>query len=701
LVTGRGRLAGIVVFAAVASAPGPALAQQAPPDQTPDQAPAQQDAAASNVTAYKPDFFTQFRPNTAMDMVGRIPGFSFDGGSDARGFSGTAGNVLIDGERPPSRGDSLFSVIARIPASGVERIDIIRGGAEGIDMQGKPIIANIIRKKDAGLTGSLSSNANVNSFGGVSPNATLTLRNQSGANLFDGSIGLFRNQGNGASRRWRVSPAGDVLFIGFSGSDNVFQSAEVTGAWETTWLGGKLRINGKAQLEQFDGVTEESLVVPVGKQISDDLDTTNSGEAGIRFTRSIGGAEVELVGFQSYRANDFEGTFDTPTFTSSSIGEGTSGESIARATVRLPAAGQWTFDGGSEGVFNFSESSSARSLNGAPFDLTGDQNHVEELRGELFGTATWAPSSKLSVETGLRYEASRIKSENDTDSSEKSLNFFKPRVNISWSPAEGHQWGLQVERVVDQLDFDGFASSASFENEIFGVGNVELEPEKNWVVDARYERQFGGQNSIVVEIHHATIEDYLGRTVITIPAVPATPTTPAMPEQIREITRNTGTATRDSLELESSFELDRFGMPGGILELGADLRTSHVTDPVTGEERELSNYEPWSWNVSLQQTLANGAFRWAVFLEDDADFQSWQPRSYTYGHNGTFLGGNVTWKPIPNWTFGGGINNIIAEDGTNYSIFYTAPRNVGVPQYRQDQTFESRRQFFVNARVNF
>jgi hypothetical protein len=135
--------------------------------------------------------------------------------------------------------------------------------------------------------------------------------------------------------------------------------------------------------------------------------------------------------------------------------------------------------------------------------------------------------------------------------------------------------------------------------------------------------------------------------------------------------------------------------------VGVDLRTSHVTDPVTAEERKLSNTEPWSWNLSLQQTLANGAFRWAVFLEDDADFESWQPRSYLNGHNGTFLGANFSWKPVPNWTFGGGINGIIAEDSTNYSIFYNAPRNVGVPLYRQDQTFESRRQFFVNARLNF
>src|SRR5689334_6255795 len=114
----RGRGAGFLVLAATAHPQ--ALAQQTPPEAVapPDA------AAASNVMPYKPDFFSQFRPNTAMDMVGRIPGFSFDGASGARGFSGTGGNVLIDGERPPSRGDNLSSIIGRIPASAVERIDV-------------------------------------------------------------------------------------------------------------------------------------------------------------------------------------------------------------------------------------------------------------------------------------------------------------------------------------------------------------------------------------------------------------------------------------------------------------------------------------------------------------------------------------------------------------------------------------------------
>jgi hypothetical protein len=42
-------------------------------------------------------------------------------------------------------------------------------------------------------------------------------------------------------------------------------------------------------------------------------------------------ARTELVGSQSYAANDFEGTFDTPTFTSGNISDTTSAKH-ARAT---------------------------------------------------------------------------------------------------------------------------------------------------------------------------------------------------------------------------------------------------------------------------------------------------------------------------------------------------------------------------------
>src|SRR5512142_3269361 len=101
----------------------------------------------NSVLQYPAAFFADARPNTAYDMVQRLPGFLFDDGKTARGFAGTAGNVLIDGQRPTAKTDDLQSILQRIPASDVERVEVIRGGAQGIDMQGQTVVANVVRKK--------------------------------------------------------------------------------------------------------------------------------------------------------------------------------------------------------------------------------------------------------------------------------------------------------------------------------------------------------------------------------------------------------------------------------------------------------------------------------------------------------------------------------------------------------------------------
>src|SRR5271157_2334847 len=100
------------------------------------------------VLVYQPSYFADARPNTAYDMITRLPGFSFNNVTSARGFAGTAGNVLIDGQRPTAKTDDLQSILTRIPATDVDRIEVIRGGAPGIDMQGQTVVANIILKKD-------------------------------------------------------------------------------------------------------------------------------------------------------------------------------------------------------------------------------------------------------------------------------------------------------------------------------------------------------------------------------------------------------------------------------------------------------------------------------------------------------------------------------------------------------------------------
>ena len=116
----------------------------------------EQPAAAVGVIAYPPAFFAEMGPSTALDMVQRLPGFSFDKGAVVRGLAGASGNVLIDGEPPVSKNDTLEEILKRIPHGSVARIDVIRGGAPGVDMQGRTVIANVVRKQGAGARGAAS-----------------------------------------------------------------------------------------------------------------------------------------------------------------------------------------------------------------------------------------------------------------------------------------------------------------------------------------------------------------------------------------------------------------------------------------------------------------------------------------------------------------------------------------------------------------
>ena len=111
------------------------------------QSPADGVTSQDNVISYPAAFFVPLRPDTALDMINRLPGFTLDDGSAVRGFGGAAGNVLIDGQRPTSKTDDLVSILKRLPASQVARIDLIRGASPGIDMQGKTLVANIVLRK--------------------------------------------------------------------------------------------------------------------------------------------------------------------------------------------------------------------------------------------------------------------------------------------------------------------------------------------------------------------------------------------------------------------------------------------------------------------------------------------------------------------------------------------------------------------------
>src|SRR3546814_20230422 len=84
-----------------------------------------QTSDGAGTTSYAADFFTRPQPTTAYDMVVLLPGFRLqEGNAEVRGYSGSGGNVLVDGTRPASKEETLETILKRIPARLVDHIEL-------------------------------------------------------------------------------------------------------------------------------------------------------------------------------------------------------------------------------------------------------------------------------------------------------------------------------------------------------------------------------------------------------------------------------------------------------------------------------------------------------------------------------------------------------------------------------------------------
>ena len=653
-----------------------------------------QTPADSNITPYAPAWFAEFRPVTALDMIGRIPGFQFDGGASARGFAGTAGNVLIDGERPPTRSDALSTVLSRIPASQVLRIDIVRAGAGGLDMQGKAVVANVVRRPDAGLTGAVSANTSLSDSERLSSGFSIQAQSQQGGRSLDGSLQVNRGESESGGNRVRIAPDGQVLLRARTRSDNSYQSAQATIVYEGPLAGGRLRANALFGYNagSYEGL--DTLIVPTGVERSLGDNDTVKGEAGLRWTRSLPlGMTLEMVGFQQLVRSQGDSTYDTPLFTSDSLSETTSGESIASGAVKFAPVGDWSFEAGSEVALNWVESQSAFGFNASPVLLPGDDTRVEELRSETFVTGVWAARSNLSLETTLRYEVSRITATGSAGEAETRLSFLKPRLNVAWTPAPGHQANFKIERNADQLSFGAFTASASFNTGIFGRGNPDLRPAQVWLAQARYERVYDRQGSFVAELIHERFDDVLGQ-VIVLETPPGAPGPVAF-----NITRNVGYATRNTLKLTNRQPLDRYGLAGGILSSSLQWRRSQTEDPVTFVERRLSGEQPFGWSLGLSQNLVAQRISWNVNVSSGIEQASFAPRTLSRFRTGPSFHAGVTYRPDARFSISG---SLFISDGfeSDFTLFDT-PRPTGAVVYDERSTSPGQIQASVSVRRAF
>lgn len=138
---------------------------------------------------------------TAIDVVQNLPAVQVDadGGVSVRGNSNIT--VLIDGRPAEMAGFSGSDVLAQIPASQIESIELVTNPSAKYDPQGTAGIINVVLKKrtNLGVNGSIMANAGTKGRYSTSVNGNLRGEN---FNLFGSYDGRFFNfSSNGSTIR--------------------------------------------------------------------------------------------------------------------------------------------------------------------------------------------------------------------------------------------------------------------------------------------------------------------------------------------------------------------------------------------------------------------------------------------------------------------------------------------------------------------
>ena len=567
------------------------------------------------VTSYGQEFFVAQQPGTAIDMLNRIPGFTLDTGASVRGFEGAAGNVLIDGQRPASKSDNLQDILSRVPAGKVERIDVIRGGAPGIDMHGKTVLANLVLKRDGGFRGLLSVADNH-----VDDGRDLgQLRAEASGAFGDikwelsGRVGRGFDDGSGAGKGVRFTPGSPTVRTGYDGEgDGQFWNG--VGAVEAPLLGGTLRLNGRINTDAFKA--EELvriLTAPTGIEHSLFNQDLDEGEIGGRYSRKFGERfDMELVGLRQTRDRLRDNIF-TDAGVSRFVVDRETVETIGRGVLKYRANARLSFEVGGEMAINTLDSATRRSFNGVASAVPAGNVSVEENRNELFAKSTWRPSPQWTLDAGLRFEASTISSSGDVVL-EKTLRYLKPRLAASWAPVEATQVRLRLEREVDQLNFNDFVAGGD-PSSAGGItaGNPDLDPGQSWVAEIALEQRFWTSGSVTLTYRHAELSDVVDRGPVKSGTL-----TFDRPENI-------GDGSLDVLSADLTLPFDKLGFRGALLKGSVTKRWSKVTDPTTGETRFQSGLHRMDWNATFTWDMPSQNITWGVEI-----FGAFRESQYRY-----------------------------------------------------------------------
>ncbi len=612
-------------------------APECPPQPCPV-APAQ----SGDRVSYPASFFARFTPQTALDMVNQTPGFSLNGGDGRRGFSGSVGNVLIDGLRPIAKSQSIDSILSHVPAAQVVRIELLRGAEVAGDASGQAVLVNIVRTPTAGSgVYDLQVEYSGQNQDRPQPGADISYNGRSGQ--FEWGVGYKLNSQNRDLPGERRYYDGAGVYTGralITNPRNLWDPY-YSGNLAFPLLGGRFSATGMINPDWFNSQQQhfrfrDASDTPTGAFDTRWKEEGTLSEVGLNYDRDISGWTLGLVGLRTQhpyqyhedaKSSDAIGVVQERTIQHQNR---ETIESIVRGTLSRPLNAHNRIEFGGEGAVNTLDSRYSLTVDdgaGPVLQTIPNSNvRVEEKRAEFFGVHTWRPNDHWSLESRLAWETSTLTFTGDANQ-ETDLSFWKPSLQLARTFGGSNQVRLRVYRDVGQLNFDDFVSRTSISDNLINGGNPDLKPQTDWRAELGGDLRFPGGAALSFALTHHQISDVNDLVPLTA-IIPNPDDDPGVTgDEFTTITfdapGNIGNAKAWSLTFNLSAPLAPI-LPGARVTIDGEFWETHVTDPVTGRERIISWQPESNVTVSFRQDFQKQRWSWGVEYQKQGESRGYR-----------------------------------------------------------------------------
>lgn len=583
-----------------------ATAQQ--PMQTATDASVEDASKTALLDSYAPAFFSQFQPNTALDMIERIPGFTLSDGNSDRGFGEAETNVLINGRRPSTKSLDSDDILSRISAKTVVRIEILDGASLGIPGLSGQVVNVVARAVD--LSGNWRYAARFEE--GTAPQLYEGEINLSGTRgNFEFTIGLEMGQFNltedsvetyfDASRTVLENRTEDVFLR------NQGPEATLSLTWmpQEGWLANHVA-NFNASIEKDNdnsGIRE--VFTAIDPTRSSGQSFANAGEDELEFEVSgdyafplkIGAYDgtLKFIGLNKISDGESETIFvnalqgQVPIRTAFAE-DFRDGETIARAEYNFKPTEQHDVQLSAEYAFNFLESVTQFENNFTSPIL--DTVRVEEDRFNVRMTDSWQVNPDLSVQASLGAEYSSLQV---VDPRSDARTFLRPKgfAAVSYKASDCYTMRARAARTVGQLNFGTFVSSRNLADSLVTAGNSQIKPAQSWNLSVEFERTDDKLISGRIRPYLELIEDPIDRVLIGVNS---------------EGPGNLDSAVRYGIDANATLLFDTLGVPGLRLEMSGGIGDSKIDDPLNGQTRQINFNVEYDYSLFARYDIPKSDF---------------------------------------------------------------------------------------------